>query len=68
MQNRNDSTRTFLNRRNWGSFASGLSGGATYPNVTEAVKSGRAWFTESVSQASNWLAQSTSFADKFKVG
>jgi hypothetical protein len=68
MQDGNDSTRTFLNRRNWGSFASGLPVVATYPKVMEAVRSGHAWFTESVSQASNWLAESTSFADKFKIG
>ncbi len=67
MQNRNNS-RTFLNRRDWSSFASGLQGATTYPKVMEAVKSGRAWFTESVSQATNWLAQSASFTDKFKVG
>ncbi len=68
MQNRNNSTRTFLNRRDWGSFASGLQGAATYPKVMEAVKSGRAWFTEGVSQATNWLAQSASLTDEFKVG
>ncbi len=39
MQNRNNS-RTFLNRRDWSSFASGLQGATTYPKVMEAVKSG----------------------------
>ncbi len=68
MDNRNGSTRTFLNRRDWGSFASGLQGAATYPKVIEALKSGHAWFAEGVSQASNWLAESANYIDRFKVG
>jgi hypothetical protein len=52
----NDTKRTFLNRRDWGSYLSALQSAATYPKVLEAaVKSGREWFTQSASEASSWL-------------
>jgi hypothetical protein len=73
MQDDNEPKRTFLNRRDWGSYLSALQSAATYPKVMEAVKSGRAWFTEGATQASNWLAGSAlagsaELDDKFSVG
>src|SRR5882757_5114723 len=47
MRHHNDPKHTFLNRRDWGSFASALQSAVAYPSVMEAVKSGRAWFTGS---------------------
>jgi hypothetical protein len=63
-----DPTSTFLNRRDWGSFLSALQNAATYPAVMEAVKSGRAWFTEGATQASNWFVGSAPLRDKFSAG
>jgi hypothetical protein len=68
MQDNNDPKRTFLNRREWGSYVSALQSAATYPMVMDAVKSGRAWFTEGAAQATNWLAGSSELGDKFSVG
>jgi hypothetical protein len=68
MRNNNEPKHTFLNRRDWGSFVSALQGAAAYPSVVEAVKSGRAWFTEGAAHASNWLAGSERLADRFSVG
>jgi hypothetical protein len=68
MQDDNDPKRTFLNRRDWGSYLSALQSAAAYPKVLEAVKSGREWFTEGATQASNWLAGSAALRDKFSVG
>jgi hypothetical protein len=48
----------FVNRRDWGSYLSALQSAATYPKVLEVVKSGRAWFTQGATQASNWLSGS----------
>jgi hypothetical protein len=56
MQDSKDPKRAFLNRRDWGSYLRALQTAATYPKVMEAVNSGRAWFTEGATQASNWLA------------
>jgi len=70
MQDDNDPKRTFLNRRDWSSYAilSALQSAATYPKVLEAVKSGRAWFTEGATQASNWLVGSGELGDKYSTG
>jgi hypothetical protein len=59
---------SFLNRRDWGSYLSALQNAASYPNVVEAVKSSRAWFTQGASQASNWLVGSTDLHDKLSTG
>ena len=50
----------FLNRRDWSSYLSALQSAASYPKVLEAVKSGRAWFTQSATQASHWLTGGSS--------
>jgi hypothetical protein len=60
--------RTFLNRRDWGSYLSALQSAATYPKVLEAVKSSRDWFTQGATQASNWLVGSGEWRDKFSAG
>ncbi len=65
---KNDARGTFLNRRDWGSYLSALQSAANYPKVVEAVNSGKAWFTEGATQASNWLAAQVELADKFSVG
>ncbi len=59
MQDDNELKRTFLNRRDWGSYLSALQGAATYPKVSDAVKSSRDWFAQGASQASNWLVGSS---------
>ena len=67
MQNGNPKGN-FLHRRDWGSYLGALQDVATYPKVLEAMKSGRAWFTEGATQASNWLVGSAPIKDKFSVG
>ena len=59
----NEPRRTFLNRRDWGSYLAALQSAATYPKVLEAVKLSRDWFTQGATQASNWLiaAQASSW-------
>jgi hypothetical protein len=68
MRHHNDPKHTFLNRRDWSSFASALQSAVAYPSVMEAVKSGRAWFTGSAAHASNWLVGSDKLDDKLSVG
>ena len=77
MQDDTDLKHTFLNRRDWGSYLSALQNAASYPKVLEAVypkvlleavKSGRDWFTQGASQASNWLVGSTDLHDKLSTG
>jgi hypothetical protein len=68
MQDDTELKHVFLNRRDWGSYLSALQNAANYPKVLEAVKSGRAWFTQGASQASNWLVGSTAFHDKLSTG
>jgi hypothetical protein len=68
MQDDTELKSAFLNRRDWGSYLSALQNAASYPKVLEAVKSGRAWFTQGASQASNWLVGSTELHDKLSTG
>ena len=68
MQDDTEMKHVFLNRRDWGSYLSALQNAASYPKVLKAVKSGRAWFSQGASQASNWLVGSTEFHDKFSTG
>jgi hypothetical protein len=68
MQADNSPKRTFLNRRDWGSYIRALQSAATSPKVLEAVNSGRAWFTEGATQASNWLAGESRLNDKWGLG
>jgi len=68
MQNDNEAKRTFLNRRDWGSYLCALQSAATNPKVLDAVKSGRNWFAQGATQASNWLVGSTDLHDKFSTG
>jgi len=76
MQDDTELKHVFLNRRDWGSYLSALQNAAgypkvlesVYPKVLEAVKSSRDWFTQSASQASNWLAASTQLHDKLSTG
>jgi hypothetical protein len=56
MQDETRVKRNFLNRRDWTSFVGGLPGTTNYPKLAEAVKSGRAWFSEGATHASSWLA------------
>jgi hypothetical protein len=63
----NELKHVFLNRRDWGSYLSALQNAASYPKVSQAVKSGRAWFTQGASQASSWLVGSTEFHHKLKL-
>jgi hypothetical protein len=65
----NEQKRTFLNRRDWGSYLSALQSAATYPKVLEAaVKSSCDWFTQGATQASNWLVGNREWRDKFSTG
>jgi len=50
-----DFKKVFANRREWGSYVAALAEAASYPRVIQAVRSGRAWFSESAFQASSWL-------------
>jgi hypothetical protein len=68
MQDDNQPKRTFLNRRDWGSYLSALQSAATYPKVLEAVKSSRDWFAQGATQASSWLADNREWRDKFITG
>jgi hypothetical protein len=68
MQDDNELKRTFLNRRDWGSYLSALQSAASYPKVLEVVKSSRDWFTQGATQASNWLVGKTGMRDKFSTG
>ena len=68
MSDKNSMKRTFLNRRDWGSYLRTLPINAPYPKLIEAVKSGRDWFTESAAHASHWLAGSDELGDEFTVG
>lgn len=73
MLNHKQPTNTFLNRRDWSSFASALQSATTYPKVIEAVTSGRVWFAEGATQATNWLVgglrvASVALKDKLSVG
>jgi hypothetical protein len=56
----------FLNRRDWTSYLSALQSAANYP--LDAVKSGREWFTDGATHASNWLVGHREFRDKFSTG
>jgi hypothetical protein len=53
MQDDNEPKRTFLNRRDWGSYLSALHAAANYPKVLEAVKSSRDWFAQGATEASS---------------
>lgn len=65
MTTRNGETRrTFLNRRDWGSYVRALQGAATYPKVIKAVTSSRAWFAQGATHASNWLAAGAELPEK----
>ena len=68
MQDDNKPKGTFLNRRDWSSYLSALQYAATYPNVVEAVKLSRDWFTQGAAQASSWLVGSTDLRDKLSTG
>jgi len=69
MQDSHEPKRTFLNRRDWGSYLGALQSAATYPKVLEvALKSSREWFTQGATQASSWLVGSTVLGDKFSAG
>ncbi len=68
MQDDNELKRTFINRRDWGSYLSALQSAATYPKVLEAVKSSRDWVAQGATQASSWLVGSTELRDKFSPG
>ena len=68
MPNDDEPQSAFLNRRDWVSYLAALQAAATYPKVIEAVRSGRAWFTEGAAQASNWLVDNTRVDDKFSAG
>jgi len=68
MQADNELKRTFLNRRDWGSYLSALQSAATYLEVLEAVKSSRDWVAQGATQASNWLVGRTELRDKFSPG
>jgi len=59
MQDDNELRGNFLNRREWGSYLSALQTAANYPNMIEALKLTRDWFTQSAADASNWLVDST---------
>jgi hypothetical protein len=60
--------RTFLNRRDWGSYLRALPISTPYPKLIEAVKSGRDWFTESAAHASHWLTGDGEAGDELSVG
>jgi hypothetical protein len=64
----NGSKRHFSNTRDWRSTISALQEAAAYPKVRDAVKSGRAWFTEGAAQASNWLVGTPAAAETFSAG
>jgi hypothetical protein len=68
MQDENDSKRTFLNRRDWGSYLCALQDAAGYPKVCQAVKSGREWFAHGASEASSWLVGSNDLRGRFSAG
>jgi hypothetical protein len=67
MQDDTELKHAFLNRRDWCSYLSALQNAASYPKVLQAVKSGRAWFTQGASQASSWLVGSTELHHKLKL-
>ena len=59
MQDENKLKGNFLNRRDWVSYLSAVQSAANYPNMIEALKLSRDWFTQGAAQASNWLVGST---------
>jgi hypothetical protein len=67
MQDDIDSKRTFLNRRDWGSYLCALHDAASYP-VLQAVKSSRDWFAHGASEASSWLVGSSDLRGRFSAG
>lgn len=58
---------TFLNRRDWGSYLTALQSAAIYPNMLEAVKWSRDWFTKGAAQASGWLVGEPELDDKLSI-
>jgi len=67
----NERKRTFLNRRDWGSYLSALQEATGYPKVLEAVKQGRDWFAplaQGATEASSWLVATHHFRDRFSAG
>ena len=62
MTNFNDVRLKFSNPRQWRDFVSAVQESVTYPcsvsypMVLDAVRSGRAWFSDSAARASSWLS------------
>ena len=64
--------RKFSNHRQWRDFIAAVHESVsypcsvTYPMVLEAVRSGRAWFSDSAALASSWLSGIKDRGDAFK--
>jgi len=62
MTNFDDMRRKFSNHRQWREVISAVHDSmtypcaVTYPMVLEALRSGRAWFSDGATRASNWLS------------
>jgi hypothetical protein len=72
MTNFDDVRRKFSNHRQWRDFISAVHESVsypcsvTYPMVLEAVRSGRAWFSDGAALASSWLNGIKDCGDEFK--
>jgi hypothetical protein len=62
MTNFDDMRRKFSNHRQWRDFVSAVHESVTYPcsvtypMVLDALRTGRAWFSDGAVRASNWLS------------
>jgi hypothetical protein len=62
MTNFDDMRRKFSNHRQWRDVISAVHESmtypcaVTYPMVLDALRSGRAWFSDGAARASNWLS------------
>jgi hypothetical protein len=62
MTNFDDVRRKFSNHRQWREVISAVHESMTYPcamtypMVLDALRSGRAWFSDGAARASNWLS------------
>jgi hypothetical protein len=72
MTNFDDVRRKFSNHRQWRDVISAVHASmtypcaVTYPMVLDALRSGRAWFSDGAARASNWLSGIEDYRRGFK--
>jgi hypothetical protein len=73
MTNFDDVRRKFPNHRQWHEVISAIQESmtypcaVTYPMVLDALRSGRAWFSDGAARASSWLSGVEQVSDGLKL-